>query len=139
MKQFTISRIMLTLAIIALFSACQQATTQTENREIEPPFCHHVYFWLHNPDNPADRADFEKGIMALLEIPEIKAYHVGIPATTEVRGVVDASYTYSYAIFFDNNEDHDIYQDHPLHHQFIEDCQHLWSKVVVYDSVTLAK
>lgn len=136
MKHLATSRLLLLMAIIALFSACQQTTTQTGKREIEPPFCHHVYFWLHNPDNPADRAEFEKGIEALLEIPEILAYHVGVPASTEVRGVVEASYTYSYAVFFANSEGHDIYQDHPLHHKFIEDCQHLWSKVVVYDSVT---
>ncbi|MEC7471585.1 MAG: Dabb family protein, partial [Pseudomonadota bacterium] len=28
------------------------------------------------------------------------------------------------------------YQTHPLHVKFVEQCSHLWSKVVVYDSVS---
>ncbi len=139
MTNKTMSFFALIVLMLAGLFACQQTNPANEAREIEPPFCHHVYFWLNNPDDPADRAAFEKGIKALLEIPEIKAYHVGIPATTEVRGVVDASYTYSYAVFFDNDAGHDIYQDHPLHQQFIDDCSHLWNKVIVYDSVVLQK
>ncbi len=37
--------------------------------------------------------------------------------------------------FFKNKEDQDIYQTHPIHLKFIEDCQHLWQKVVVYDAM----
>jgi hypothetical protein len=99
------------------------------------PFAHHVFLWLNNPDNVDDRAEFEKGIKELFEIPEIKAYHLGVPAKVPERSVLDNSYTYSYLVFFENQQGHDIYQDHPIHHKFINDCKHLWSKVVVYDSI----
>jgi hypothetical protein len=125
----------LTIIFVALLalSSCQQSPS---GREITPRFSHHVFFWLNNPDNPNDRAAFEKGIAELLEIPEIKAYHFGTPAHTGDRGVVDASYTYSFLVFYDDEAGHDIYQDHPLHLKFIDDCKHLWSKVLVYDSVS---
>jgi hypothetical protein len=117
------------LTAAALIFSCR------ENREIRHQFCHHVYFWLNNPDDPADREAFESAIADLLEIPEIKSYHLGIPvAATAGRGVVDASYTYSYMVFFDDLEGHDIYQDHPLHVKFVEENSHLWNRVVVYDS-----
>jgi hypothetical protein len=112
------------------------ANSCRESRSINHGFCHHVFFWLENPDSPADREAFEKGIADVLNIPEIKSYHFGIPAAgTAGRDVVDGSYTYSYLIFFDNADAQDVYQDHPLHHKFIEDCNHLWERVVVYDSV----
>jgi hypothetical protein len=112
-----------------ILNSCQ------EKRSIDHPFCHHVYFWLNNPDDPADRTAFENGISELLKIPEIKSYHIGIPAQTGHREVVDGSYTYSYMVFFENEQGHDVYQQHPIHVKFVEDCQHLWNRVVVYDSV----
>jgi hypothetical protein len=36
-------------------------------------------------------------------------------------------------MFFDNLEDQEAYQNDPIHKEFIEDCSHLWEKVVVYD------
>ncbi|HEU0111987.1 MAG TPA: Dabb family protein, partial [Flavisolibacter sp.] len=29
------------------------------------------------------------------------------------------------------------YQDHPIHKKFVEDCSHLWEKVVVYDMLAV--
>ena len=121
---------------LLLFSAAMLLNSCRENREIKYDFCHHVYFWLINPDDPADREAFEDGIAELLNIPEIKLFHLGVPAAgTADRGVVDGSYTYSYMVFFDDLNGHDIYQDHPIHLKFVEECRHLWNRVVVYDSV----
>ena len=36
-------------------------------------------------------------------------------------------------MFFDNIEDQEAYQNDPIHKKFIEDCSHLWEKVIVYD------
>jgi len=33
-------------------------------------------------------------------------------------------------------EAQDTYQSHPIHLAFIENYQHLWKKVVVYDGIT---
>lgn len=37
---------------------------------------------------------------------------------------------------FENVEAQNQYQVHPLHVAFVENCAHLWERVVVYDSVT---
>ena len=80
---------------------------------------HHVFFWLKEPKNEIHRKQFEKAMNALLKVETIKMSHVGIPAATEERGVVDNSYTYSYMVMFDNLEDQLIYQKHPFHLKFI--------------------
>jgi len=98
---------------------------------------HHVFFWLKEPKNQAHREQFEKALNALLKVETIKLSHVGIPAATEERGVVDNTYTYSYMVMFDTLEDQFVYQKHPIHLKFIEENSHLWNKVVVYDSVDI--
>jgi hypothetical protein len=96
---------------------------------------HHVFFWLKEPDNKTHKKQFEKALEDLIKVETIKVSHIGVPAETEERGVVENSYTYSYMVMFDSLEDQNIYQKHPLHLKFIEENEHLWEKVVVYDSV----
>jgi hypothetical protein len=95
---------------------------------------HHVFFWLKDPNNPEARKAFENGLQALVKVPQIQSYHLGTPVES-TREVVDDSFTYSYIAFFKNNENQNIYQSHPIHLKFIEDCQHLWEKVIVYDAM----
>lgn len=97
-------------------------------------FVHHVFFWLKEPNNPEARKQFEKGLQELIKVPQIQSSHIGTPVESP-REVVDDSFTYSYMAFFKNKEDQDIYQTHPIHLKFVEDCQHLWQKVVVYDAM----
>lgn len=97
-------------------------------------FVHHVFFWLKDPKNPEVRTQFEKGLQGLITVPQIKSSHIGTPVES-AREVVDDSFTYSYMAFFSNKEDQVIYQTHPIHLKFIEDCQHLWKKVIVYDAM----
>jgi len=96
---------------------------------------HHVYFWLKNPEDSKTRDKFEKALKKLVTIDEIKNYHIGIPASTRERDVVDHSYSYSLMVIFENKENQDIYQKHPIHLDFVEQNEQLWEKVKVYDSV----
>jgi hypothetical protein len=97
-------------------------------------FVHHVFFWLKEPQNEQARKDFEQGLQGLITVPQIQSYHIGTPVESP-REVVDDSFTYSYMAFFKSKEDQTIYQTHPIHLKFIEDCQHLWEKVIVYDAM----
>lgn len=97
-------------------------------------FVHHVFFWLKEPKNAEARNDFEKGLQGLITVPQIQSSHIGTPVDSP-REVVDDSFTYSYMAFFKSKEDQEIYQTHPIHLKFIEDCQHLWEKVIVYDAM----
>ena len=79
---------------------------------------------------------FENGLKQLVTIETIVGKHIGTSATTN-RGVIDSSYSYSLLLTFKNKEDQDIYQTHPTHLKFIEECEELWEKLVVYDSVSI--
>ena len=99
-------------------------------------FVHHVYFWLNKPLSRESRMKFENGLKQLVTIETIVGKHIGTPASTN-RGVIDSSYSYSLLLTFKNKEDQDIYQTHPTHLKFIEECEELWEKLVVYDSVSI--
>jgi hypothetical protein len=97
-------------------------------------FIHHVYFWLKNKDSKEDKEALLQGLQTLRQIEPKILLHMGVPAETS-RDVIDGSYTFSELFLFENAEDQQAYQVHPIHQQFIKDCAHLWEKVVVYDSV----
>ncbi len=86
-------------------------------------------------DSSDDRAALIQGLQALAAVPTIAAHHIAIPAGT-TRGVIDSSYAVSWLCLFDSAEAEAVYQSHPIHLKFIADCSSLWSRVVVYDSVS---
>ena len=96
---------------------------------------HHVFFWLKEPKNEAHKKQLVKALNDLLKVETIRISHIGFPAGTESRDVVDHSYSVSYVVIFDDQAGQDAYQVHPLHLKFVEENSHLWNKVVVYDSV----
>lgn len=98
---------------------------------------HHVFFWLKNPSSKEDLNKLIEGVRTLEKINTIREFHIGIPASTELRPVVDASYSVSELLFFDDIEGQIIYQEHPLHQKFVENYSHLWEKVIVYDSLKI--
>ncbi|MCU0409899.1 MAG: Dabb family protein [Bacteroidales bacterium] len=103
---------------------------------LDGKFIHHVFFWLKKPVTDAISAKFEASLKELVTIETIVDYHLGKPAATK-REVIDASYTYSLVTTFENKDDQDIYQTHPKHLKFIDDCNALWERVLVYDSETI--
>lgn len=107
-----------------------------ENDTIKNMFIHHVFFWLKQPVTQEVRDKFEQALRELVTVETIVDYHLGIPAPTN-REVIDTTWTYSLLTVFRNKEDQDIYQTHPKHLKFIEDCQNLWERVVVYDTISI--
>src|SRR5690606_18999706 len=69
-----------------------------------PPLVHHVFFWLKNPDSKEDLAKLLAGLRTLAGIDTVRGIHIGVPADTEQRGVVDGSYSASEILFFDDVE-----------------------------------
>ncbi|MDE3124731.1 MAG: Dabb family protein [Bacteroidota bacterium] len=97
-------------------------------------FIHHVYFWLKEPENKNANHLLYKGLLALSKVPQIKSFHIGVPANTN-RSVIEKGYQFSWLAIFDNITDEEIYQTHPIHLEFIKTCSHLWERVIVFDSV----
>lgn len=81
-----------------------------------------------------EHAQLAEGIQTLKSIDVIQTFHLGTPAGT-VRDVIDRSYDFSLMLIFADAGDELIYQHHPAHLKFVDDCKHLWKKVLIYDSV----
>ena len=96
---------------------------------------HHAIFWLKNPGSETDRAQLIAGLKTLHAIAHIRELHIGVPANTEHRDVVDNSFDVYELMAFDSVADQAAYQVHPIHQKFIADCGHLWDRVVVHDAV----
>ena len=133
----TMRRTILIVSALILFGSIVQAQ-QEQSVEFDPAFVHTVYFWLHNPENRADRSAFEHSLKTLLETSEYtKTNYVGTPPKA-IREVVDDSFTYCLLVTFESEEAQEAYQVEAAHLKFIKDAGHLWKKVVVYDALAIA-
>jgi hypothetical protein len=102
--------------------------------QLQNIFIHHVFFWLNNPDSKEDLYALTEGLKKLSQIQTIRQFHIGMPASTS-RAVIESSYSVSWCLLFDNKENQDSYQVDPVHLNFVKECSHLWSKVIVYDTI----
>jgi hypothetical protein len=121
--------------LTALTTLIVGSSAFSKTMDKKPKLSHHVFFWLKNPNSKEDRDRLIAGLRKLEKIETIRSLQIGVPADTEKRPVVDNSYAVSELMFFDDVAGQNVYQDHPLHKKFIEDCSALWDKVIVYDSV----
>ena len=124
------------LTTAAALSAVAATTAMpTMETKIKKQLTHHVFFWLKNPNSKEDLNKLIAGLKTLEKIESVKKLHVGVPASTEKRDVVDSSFSVSELMFFDDVEGQNVYQEHPIHKKFVEQCSPLWEKVIVYDSI----
>lgn len=102
-----------------------------------PKLVHHVFFWLKNPNSKEDLERLLAGLRTLAKIESVRGIHIGVPASTEKRAVVDASFSVSEILFFDDVLGQNAYQEHPIHTAFVDQCSHLWERVIVYDALAV--
>jgi len=124
----------ITLLLVGVFAtSCVQIKTDMDNN-FDHTYAHVVYFWFKNPDSQADRATFEKSLTKFLDNSQYaKTKFIGTPPKA-IRDVVDDSFTYSLILSFESAEDQAAYQEEAPHKVFVEECEDLWEKVIVYDS-----
>lgn len=126
-------RTLITLILLASLGKSFAQKNDTMN-EFDPNFAHTVYFWLKNPDSPADRLAFETSLRTFLDNSAYaKTQFIGKPPKAS-RDVVDGSFTYSLIVTFESAEAQQLYQDEAPHKKFVTEASGLWSKVIVYDS-----
>jgi len=97
---------------------------------------HSVYFWLEKNLTHDQRQTFHEELEKLRGIEVIRTIYIGKPAPTD-RPAVDRTYDVALTILLDDMNGHDIYQKHPLHRQFLDQCSGFWTKVVIYDHQAL--
>ena len=125
-------------SVILIVLVLSTITLKAQNKQIPGVLVHTVLFWFKNPDNLSDRIEFENSIKVLIASnPQRIMAHVGRPASTNPREVVDNSFTYQYVMTFASVEDEEAYQTDPTHTDFVKKVDHLIEKVIVYDSLSI--
>lgn len=92
---------------------------------------HQVFFWLKNSNN--DLQAVMEGCKSIGKLKSADSYQVGVPASTTKREVIDDSYHIALTVNFKSIADHDIYQEDPIHLDFIAEHKDKWEKVRIYD------
>ncbi|MFP4381282.1 MAG: Dabb family protein [Candidatus Sumerlaeia bacterium] len=95
---------------------------------------HSVYFTMKPGLSDGDRADFREALKGLGKIETIKHIWTGTPAATDDRPVIDKDYDFALHVLFDSLDAHNIYQDHEIHQNFIQENSSKWERVRVFDS-----
>ena len=94
---------------------------------------HSVFFTLKEGLSDEQKAAFIEQVNTLGDIDTVKSIHVGTPAATPDRPVIQKNYDVGLTVIFDSIEQHDVYQDAQIHLDFIENNKELWENVVIYD------
>lgn len=95
---------------------------------------HSVFFWLKPDLTPVQLAEFHRGVKSLGDIKSVRQIHIGTPAATGDRPVVDSTYSVGLTIIVDDVAGHDAYQVDPLHLAFVQNCKTFWTRVQIYDA-----
>ena len=96
---------------------------------------HTVFFNFTETSSEADIQSCADDARSLLgKIETVKALYIGSPADTEVRPVSVRDFDLCLTVIFNSIADHDGYQVHSLHDDFIANNKNNWAKVRVYDA-----
>lgn len=95
---------------------------------------HSVYFWLRPELSDAQRTEFRRGLESLRAIGAAEQVHIGSPAPTTKRPVIDDSYSFALVLVCKDVASHDAYQVDPRHKAFVETFKSYWSRVQIYDA-----
>ena len=118
------------VALLALPASLLASKPET----MKGKFLHVVFFWLKKEDEKTKKTFLKELRNFIDNVDMIRSQHIGSPADTD-RPVIDNTYTFSLILSFDSKKEHDEYQEHQLHKDFITNASSLWEKVLVYDSV----
>ena len=95
---------------------------------------HSVFFWSKPGLSADEQTAWLAGLESLKQIPTVSSVYIGRPASTPARAVTEKSFALALTIVFKDAAAHDAYQDHPIHLDFVKNCQKYWSKVQVFDA-----
>ena len=95
---------------------------------------HTVIFWLKNDLCEDQKNIFINEVKTLGEISSVEDFHLGKPAATPKRPVVEDSYDFAITVVLKDMVAHDDYQTDPIHLKFIDNCKEMWERVVIYDA-----
>ena len=94
---------------------------------------HTVFFWMKKNAPKSAAQQTMKDALKYLNTPTVKNLWAGLPAKTEARDVINATYDVGLTVTFDTIADHDAYQEDPEHQVFIKRNKKNWLRVEVFD------
>ncbi len=96
----------------------------------------HTVLFNFNPETTEAQinACAEDARNLLAKIETVHSLYIGSPADTEERPVSVRDFGLMLTVLFESIADHDVYQTHPLHDQFIENNKENWGSVAVHDA-----
>ena len=98
-------------------------------------FIHTVYFYINPAATQGARAQLLRDCREYLgKIEVVRHLWAGVPAMTP-RDVVDNTYGVGLTVVLDDTKGHDVYQEHPLHKEFIARNKTTWNRVQIYDHI----
>jgi hypothetical protein len=99
-----------------------------------PKVVHNVFFTLHDSSAAARLRLVESCKKYLSGHPGEVYFSAGVLCESLARPVNDREFDVGLHVVFRSMADHDAYQTHPRHLQFIEENKPTWKKVRVFDS-----
>jgi len=119
----------LTAAVFSWSAFAEPSATQSE-----APLAHMVFFTLEEPSEENADALVKACHTYLNGHKGTVHFSVGRRIEELDREVNDTDFDVALHLIFASEADHDTYQTHPRHLEFIEKNNHLWSTVRVFDS-----
>ena len=96
---------------------------------------HNVFFSLTDKSPEARAKLINSAKTHLTAHAGVAFFAVGEIARELNRPVNDQDFDVALHIVFPDRAHHDLYQDAPRHHKFIDECRPNWAKVRVFDSI----
>ncbi len=106
----------------------------TANPNKTAPLAHIVFFTLAESSDE-NRSRLITACKKYLEGHDgLEYFGVGVNAPEYDREVNDRDYDVALHLIFKTAAAQNVYQTHPRHQEFIEECKPLWKKVRVFDT-----
>ncbi|MDR3634917.1 MAG: Dabb family protein [Isosphaeraceae bacterium] len=96
---------------------------------------HNVYFALHDNSEAAKQKMIVACKTYLAKHPGTVFFACGTLEPELARPVNVRDFDIALHVVFESRAAHDVYQDAPLHHQFIAENKENWKLVRVFDSI----
>ena len=94
---------------------------------------HTVFFWMKKNAPKGAAKQTVQDALKYLNTPTVAHLWAGVPAKTEARDVINATYDAGITVCFKSVKDHDAYQKAPSHLTFIKRNKKNWLRVEVFD------
>ncbi|MCB1122179.1 MAG: Dabb family protein [Verrucomicrobiae bacterium] len=95
---------------------------------------HSVFFTLKDGLSEAEKAHFIEQVGTLGNIPTVDSIYIGTPAATPDRPVIRKDYDVALTVLLKSLDDHDVYQEHQIHLDFIKNNSKFWESVIIFDA-----